>query len=215
MKLPLLVLAAALALGATLTAPDADPPTTVVEIETARHTAIIEYQDGDDLWRRATVSLRMDDGSVRPWRGKLQEIAFEGLRPAPPRDAARAREAGFPLIARLLSSGHQTGVQVYAPAPRNLKRIWFRGERGSYATVRIHTRHHNPSTHGDDDEEDPPKDPPEEDPPDDDEPGDDDCGPIPAGCEVYNPWTCECDIGLEDPWGDEAQVRGSTTTFGF
>lgn len=29
---------------------------------------------------------------------------------------------------------------------------------------------------------------------------DDDCGPIPAGCEVYNPWTCECDIGLKDPW---------------
>ena len=31
----------------------------------------IEYHERRGLWRRATVSLRMDDAD-RPWRGKLQ-----------------------------------------------------------------------------------------------------------------------------------------------
>lgn len=205
-----LALVASLALGASLHTPDAPP--TVVEIETAQHTAVIEYQDGNDLWRRATVSIRLRDGARVPWRGRLQEIRFEGLRDAPPDVARRTRMTTFTLNEELLAV-----AEMVVPAPENLKRIWFRGERGSFAAVRIHTRHHNPSTRdgdGDDDEE-PPKDPPSEDPPDDDEPGDDDCGPVPAGCEVYNPWTCECDIGLEDPWGDEARTQGSTTSFGF
>lgn len=209
--LPLAILLA----GASFATLD-DTPTATAVVETATHTVRIEYHEQRGLWRRATVSLRMDEAD-RPWRGKLQGVSFNGLRPASPRAVTRAREAGYPLVGRLLSSGHQTGVRMYVPAPENLKRLWLQGERGSTASVRIWTEYHNPSTYGDDDTEDPPKDPPgDDDGGDGDGGGDnDDCGPWPPGCEVYDPFNCKCDIGLEDPWGDEAQVRGSSTSFGF
>ncbi|MEM1054580.1 MAG: hypothetical protein AAGI52_03560 [Bacteroidota bacterium] len=47
---------------------------------------------------------------------------------------------------------------------------------------------------------------------------DDDCGPIPAGCEVFNPWTCKCDIGLKDPFGlkmDDSSFRMDIRGFSF
>ena len=214
MKLPLLGVAVLLALGTSFATPDAPSPAAVV-VETAAHTVHIEYHEQRGLWRRATVSLRMADAD-RPWRGALQGVSFNGLRPASPRAVTRAREAGYPLVGRLLSSGHQTGVRMYVPAPENLKRLWLQGERGSTASVRIWTEYHNPSTYGDDDDtEDPPKDPPGDGGDDGSGDDNDDCGPWPPGCEVYDPFNCKCDIGLEDPWGDEAQVRGSSTSFGF
>ena len=95
---------------------DADAPSpAAVVVETAAHTVHIEYHEQRGLWRRATVSLRMADAD-RPWRGALQGVSFNGLRPASPRAVTRAREAGYPLVGRLLSSGHQTGVRMYVPA---------------------------------------------------------------------------------------------------
>ena len=33
----------------------------------------------------------------------------------------------------------------------------------------------------------------------------DDCT-IPPGCDIVNPWTCECESGLKDPWGSKVQA---------
>ncbi|MEM6327441.1 MAG: hypothetical protein AAF791_10020 [Bacteroidota bacterium] len=221
MKLSLLGLALVAMVALSGAVPDS-ASTDQITATTATHTVTLQYLDSRGPYRRATITVEpVRRGARAPWRGDLQRVYIAGLRPASPRAEARARENGYPRIAEFLSSGHSSGVMIYAPAPQNLKRIWFRGERGSMTSVRIRTRNHNPSTHND---EDPPADPPKDDPPKDDPPtddppdddgGDDECGPIPPGCDVYNPWTCQCDIGLEDPWGEEAQTEGSTTSFGF
>ena len=33
----------------------------------------------------------------------------------------------------------------------------------------------------------------------------DDCTP-PKGCDIVDPWTCECTGGTKDPWGSEAKT---------
>ena len=32
---------------------------------------------------------------------------------------------------------------------------------------------------------------------------------IPPGCEIINPWTCECEVGLKDPWGKKKSVSSN------
>lgn len=102
---------------------------------------------------------------------------------------------------------------MLVPAPENLKRVWFKPERGSPVSVRIRTKTHNPSTYGDDEDDDDGGDDGDDDG-DDDDSDEDDCR-RPPGCDIFNPWHCTCDSGLRDPWGDQAQTRGATTTFGF
>lgn len=202
--------------------PVAEGADTVVTTTASGHTLVIEYVDSRGPYRRAKVSVRSERGARTPWTGRLQGVHLEGLQPLPSADRARLAREGYRQTASFLSSGHTTGSSILAPAPENLKRVWFHGERGRDISFLIPTRGHNPSTRGDgdDDDKEPDAPPPDENPGDGD---DDDDGEEREGCPgagscvgIINPWTCECepDPELED-WTQGPSSDGSTTQVSF
>lgn len=196
------------------------PPETVATTTASGHTLVIEYIDVRGAYRRAKVSVISERGARTPWSGRLRALHLDGLRALPARDRERFAREGFRQTTRFLSSGHTTGSNILAPAPENLKRVWFRGERGPDASVRIPTRNHNPSTEGDDPAPEPDK--PEEPAPDDPGEGGGDDGGDEEGCTgaadcvgLFNPWTCECEPDIVDPWGRGPSSDGPTTRVSF
>ena len=102
-RLPLLGLALALAATLAIGAAPADAPPDEVTFTSATHTVSIRYLETRGLYRRAQLKIEpVNSRAPAPWRGSLRSVYIEGLRDAPPRDVARAREAGFPRFATFL-----------------------------------------------------------------------------------------------------------------
>lgn len=223
----MLRLAAALLTFSALVLAFAPGPTPPVEVTTLDgHTLTIEYLESRGLYRRAKVSVQSERGARAPWQGRLRQVHVEGLQPLSSRDREAFAREGVRQTAAFSASGPAAGTTLLAPEPRNLKRIWFRGERGSDVSLRIPTRTHNPSTEeGDDDTGEDPK--PEDPDPGDDTGGDDgddddDDDDQDEGCwgaadchGIYNPWTCVCTERVEDRWTGSPSTRGASTRISF
>lgn len=163
----------------------------------ATHTITVEYQQTRGDTRRASLKIAPREDGVRPlWRGKLDRISV------------LTTKGRWIIIESFLSSGHTTGHHAEAnvmftspgdvPAviilhPEQGAPIGWKVEEGESYTEVEWTYFNQRGQRV------PAPSPLEADG------GDDDCGPIPAGCEVYNPWTCSCDIGLKEP--SEKSVR--------
>lgn len=195
-----------LALTAGNPAPDAPAHTITVDTPQGAYAVVIEYQDGDDLLRRATVTLRpIEAGARAPWPGHLTGLFISPAVPADSRAPIHIRTAQRIELTTQRDGSYQGSGLV--PRPRSLERLVLQNSEGEIFSFRI-----PPVSTQDGDEDppkDPPEDPPEEDPPTDDPPEDDEGCTIPAGCEIVNPWTCKCESGLEDPWGVSAQQTGA------
>ena len=197
----------ALALTAGNPAPSAPAHTITLETPQGAYAVVIDYQDGDDLLRRATVTLRPVWTDMRPeWTRHLTDLYIS----ATSQRGNRTIRAGQLISLEARRDGSYQGAGLVS-RPRRLHRIVFRNEDGRLVALRI--PHVSPQEgDGDDDPpKDPPEDPPEDspsDPPEDDPPEDDEGCTIPPGCDIVDPWTCECVSGLEDPWGDSAKQTG-------
>ena len=181
------------------------PPSDQSIPEPSQTYVYIDYVQISGDYRRAWVTVRPARAGARlPWRSTQASLHLS-LR------GGRTHPAASLITIRRQSDGTYRGFGL-VPDPRRIERLLVRGDGGRVMAFRVPE-----VTQADGDDDDPPaEDPPTEDPPDEDPPEDDDCGPIPPGCEVYNPWTCQCDIGLRDPWGDDAVMTGrSQLVIGF
>lgn len=206
MKLSLLGLAAVvtLALGAFLSTPESalaaapalapSPECQTTALPAAReatHTLTLTYQQRSGALRQATLKIGPKSDEVAPlWRGSLQSISV------------LTKSGRWIIIESFLNSSHSSGhsaeARVMLPAPRDIAAFIVRPQRGPTFGWKVEEGEsfvfHNitwdfVNQRGQEIESPRARD------------GEDDCGPVPAGCEVFNPWTCECDIGLKDPWG--------------
>ena len=211
----LLGVLAALLAPSPLTASPQSPE--LAHLESPTHRVTIEYLDRGGAYRRGRITVRpRTPGVTFVGFGTLKEAYVQGRRAMGPRDAARFGRLGLSQTTPILSSGH-SGQVVVVPGPRNLGVITLRDEAGATVSFRIHTQWNTPSK-DDPPKDDPPKEePPKEEPPEEEPPTEgDDCGPIPEGCEVYNPWTCECSSYRDDDaWSTEAEVDGQQVLFGI
>ena len=216
----LTALLAALACGGLGFASTLPPATEPVELSEAGHTLVIEYVDASGPWRRARVTVKSEAGADAPWGGTLKGVHLDGLQPLSAQDQAKFRDAGYPQTATVSGAGT---AELVAPAPANLKRMWFLGSSGEAVSYRIPTDSHNPSTQGDDDkdkDEDP--DPGEGGGDGDDggDNGDDDgddkeCTGAGFCVGIFNPWTCTCHSDIRDPWGGEPSGGGQQVQISF
>lgn len=210
----ILVFGAFVALALTAVNPAPPAPTHTIALDTPQRTyaVVIDYQRilNDSLFR-ATVTLRPVWTDMRPlWTRRLTDLYIS----ATPQHGNRTIRTGQLISLQARRDGSYQGAGL-VPRPRRLHRILFKNSDGVLHAFRIPTVAADEGDDGGEDpppedppEEDPPEDPPEEDPPEDDPPEDDGGCTIPPGCEIVNPWTCECDSGTEDPWAESALQTG-------
>ena len=185
--------------------------TSVPGIAAPTHVLKIEYQQGRGALRAAQITLQPESASASPlWSGELGSIHI------------LTTERGWIIIESMQI--RRGGIQARAmlPPADQLVAILFRPERGEGVAWRF-----NPDARGytevewtfynqrgqvvgdskdapeDPDEPEDPKDPdaPEEpeDPPSDTE----NCTAPPCS-GIVDPWTCECEEDIRDPWGSES-----------
>lgn len=157
------------------------------------HTVSIEYQQRRGDLRRAVIKIVPKERARAPWRGQIAGVAF-----------LPANGKSWIIIQSLQANrdGSYEG-RAMLPGPREI------------AAMMVHTSEGESLSWGNPDwvaqqddggDEDPPKeDPPAEDPPADDPPDDGDEGDC-SGVDcvgIINPWTCECDEEIKDPWENE------------
>ena len=196
----------ALALTAGNTVPTAPVQTITLARSYGTYNVVIDYDVSVYCWDSvnclATVTLRPVWTDMRPlWTRRLTDLYIS----ATPQRGNRTIRTGQLISLQARRDGSYQGAGL-VPRPRRLHRILFKNSDGVLHAFRIPTV---AADEGDDGGEDPPpEDPPEEDPPEEDPPEDDGGCTIPPGCEIVNPWTCECDSGTEDPWAESALQTG-------
>ena len=112
----------ALALTATASAQPDRP--LVIDGDFGPATLVIEYQDGDDLFLRSTLSLSLNSGKPIP-RGAIHQIAI------------LSKGGQWITLDSFLSSGHTTGSNVLQtearlPPPKTLSLILLKPRRGPW-----------------------------------------------------------------------------------
>ena len=98
---------------------------------------------------------------------------------------------------------------VRLPRGARLDRVFVRGDRTrSFRVPQASEEDEDPP-----EEPDEPEDPPEDDPPDDegDDDDEDDAECSVVGCDMVDPWTCECVTAMREPFGEIATSGGTTT----
>jgi hypothetical protein len=179
-------------------APAPEAPAPVVADGAKSHTLTIDYQRRRGALRPATLTLAPVEPGARPlWRGRLAAISV------------LTTDGQWIHIDRFREREGHLDARATMPAPSRLAAVLFHprdgrdfgyivGEVPGY--TKVEWTYHNQEG----EEEDPPKDPPE-DPEDPDDPGDDDdegCSVV--GCDMVDPWTCECYTDTRDPWENSA-----------
>jgi len=199
-------------------------------ISAATHTVTIKYLETRGRMRRAEISVEPREGARARWRGEIAEVAVC----VGPRDrninigVGELQEIGVGelqecTIARA-SMSRQGNANARMRLPESNRIVSF-SIRTSDGRSFVFPR--NEMAYGDDDtgdKEDPPKEDPD-DPGDDGDGGDggddDDDGDGEEGCSgaadcvgLVNPWTCECEEEVRDPWEGE-RTTGESLSFGI
>lgn len=197
-------------------------------ISAATHTVTIKYLDTRGPMRRVEVSVEpRERGSRARWEGEIAEVAVcfgprnRSFNPREQNINIGVGELQECVMARVsMSRQGSAAARLRLPAPNRILSFGIRTTEGrSFMFSR------NEMAYGDDDngdDKDPPKEDPD-DPKDPDDPGDDDddgddgdegCSGAADCTGIINPWTCECDEDIVDPWEDERQAS-ETITFGI
>ncbi|MEM1054579.1 MAG: hypothetical protein AAGI52_03555 [Bacteroidota bacterium] len=172
------------------------------------HTLTIDYQEQRRDFRRAMLKIAPNDREVRPlWRGPLHSISV------------LTTDNRWIIIESWLSSGHSTGHSAEAramlPAPEAIAAIMVRPERGGPIVWEMEPEGYTKvewtyfTQNGEETDPPAPKDdtdtPDEEEPDTPDEPKEDE-GCSGTSCSgIIDPWTCECQEDIRDPWGEEVR----------
>ena len=184
------------------------------EISAATHTVTIKYLDARGPLRRAEVSVEPREGARARWRGEIAEVA---ICAGPQERNIGLGELQECTIARASTRQGRASAQMRLPAPNRIVSFAIRTSDGrSFVFPR------NEMAYGDDDKGDdkePPKEDPEEpaDPADPDDPdgdGNEGCSGAADCVGLINPWTCECEEEIVDPWEGE-RATGETLSFGI
>ncbi len=189
-------LLASLVAFAIESAPSPRPSPDAAQIEAYVY---VDYVQTTGDYRRAWVTVRPAQSSARiPWSGAWGSVNLS-LRGGGP------RPAGTLITVRRQADGTYRGFGLI-PDPRRIAHLFFRADGGRLIAFRV------PEVHpADGDDDPPPADPPDDPPPADppaDAPPDEGCGGIPAGCEVFDPFTCTCASGTRDPFARDATQTG-------